>query len=59
VVWVVFFSFFAWYRKPIGLLPFDIFITVFVSICIFVMFGGQFLIMDIISLWRENKKNKR
>ncbi|WP_063335934.1 hypothetical protein [Bacillus subtilis] len=58
VLWIVFFVFFAWYRKPVGWLPFDIFITVFVSICIFAMFGGQFLIMDIMNLWREKKKDK-
>lgn len=50
--------FYAWYRKPVGWLPFDIFMTVFLSICIFVMFGGHFLIMDIMKLWREKKKDK-
>ncbi|MEC2221531.1 hypothetical protein ACIROH_22470 [Bacillus subtilis] len=58
VLWIVFFVFFGWYRNPVGWLPFDIFITVFVSICIFAMFGGQFLIMDIMNLWREKKKDK-
>ncbi|CAI6326469.1 hypothetical protein [Bacillus subtilis] len=58
VLWIVFFVFCAWYHKPVGWLPFDIFITVFVSSCIFAMFGGQFLIMDIMKLWREKKKNK-
>ena len=60
VLWIVFFVFFAWYRKPVGWLPFDIFVTVFVSICIFAMFGGQFLIIDIIDLWSEKRdKSKR
>lgn len=58
VLWLVFFVFYAWYRKPVGWLPFDIFMTVFLSICIFVMFGGHFLIMDIMKLWREKKKDK-
>ncbi|AQP95787.1 hypothetical protein BZ167_07095 [Bacillus sp. 275] len=58
VLWAVFFVFYAWYRKPVGWLPFDIFITVFLSICIFALFGGRFLIMDIRELWREKKRDK-
>lgn len=58
VLWVLFFLFYTWYRKPVGGLPFDIFITIFLSICIFVMFGGQFLIIDIMNLWREKKRNQ-